>query len=161
MKSHRLEWIIVLLAAIAAGCSNAGTGFGTTLSGASRTAFVWKSTDEVSGTLIATVAGGKTYSGRYFQITKDTTVENIGPLWAGWGGRGGPSGGWDYWNVDASPEFITHYTARVVANLVEPGGSHMRCQLELRRPLDGMIDGAFGECQLPDGTTIDVNFPAA
>jgi hypothetical protein len=161
MKSHRLQLIMVLLAAIAAGCTNTGTGFGSTLSGASRTTFSWWSSDGVSGTLIASVSDGKTYSGRYFQITKDTTVDTIGPLWAGWAGREGVSGGWDYWGVDASPYFITHYTARVVANLAGPGGSHMRCQLQLIHPADGMNDGAVGQCQLPDGTTIDANFPAA
>jgi hypothetical protein len=105
------------------------------------------------------MSNGKTYSGQYFQITKDTTVDTIGPLWAGWGGRRGWGGGWDYWGVDASPDFITHYTGRVVANLAEPGGSHMRCQFQLVRPDDGMNGGGIGQCQLPDGTTIDANFP--
>jgi len=95
-----------------------------------KAALNWKSSDGVSGTINATLAGSKTYGGRYFQITKDTTVDNIGPLWAGWGGRGGR--GWGYWGLEPSPDFITHYTGRVVANLAEPSGTHMRCQFSER-----------------------------
>jgi hypothetical protein len=162
MRSHRLQFGPALLAAIAAGCTTMGTGSGSTPSGGSPTTFSWKSTDGVSGTISATMSNGKTYSGQYFQITKDTTVDTIGPLWGGWGGWGGRrgwGGDWGYWGADASPDFITHYTGRVVANLAEPGGTHMRCQFHLVRPDDGMSGGGIGQCQLPDGTTIDANFP--
>jgi hypothetical protein len=167
MRSHRLQWVPALLAAIAAGCTTMGTGTGSTPTGGSPTTFSWKSTDGISGTISASMSNGKTYSGQYFQITKDTTVDTIGPLWDGWGdfggigyGRGyGGDFGWDYWGAFASPDFITHYTGRVVANLMEPGGSHMRCQFRLIRPDDGMNGGGIGQCQLPNGTTIDANFP--
>jgi hypothetical protein len=36
----------------------------------------------------------------------------------------------------------------------------MRCRFELMRPVDGMAGGARGECQLPDGLSIDAQFPA-
>jgi hypothetical protein len=167
MKSHRLQLVPALLAAIAAGCTTMGTGVGSTLSGGSSTTFSWKSSDGVSGTMTATVSGGQTYSGQYFQITKDTTVDGIGPLWyPGWGGRGGWGGrvgwgGWGYWDADPSPDFITHYSGQVVANLAASNGTHMRCQFRLVHPSDGMNGGGAGQCQLPDGTTIDTNFPAA
>src|SRR5258708_31281944 len=77
-----------------------GTVTGPTLYGQSTATCIWKRSDGVSGTINATFSGGKTYSGQYFQITKDTTVDSIGPLWAGWGGRGGR--GWGYWGVDPS-----------------------------------------------------------
>lgn len=164
MRSHRLQLVPTLLAAIAAGCTTMGTGTGSTPSGASPTTFSWKSSDGVSGTISASMSNGKKYSGQYFQITKDTTVDTIGPLWTGWGGWGGWGGrrwggDWDYWGADTSPDFITHYTGRVVANLAGPGGSHMRCQFQLVRPDNGMNGGGIGQCQLPDGTTIDANFP--
>jgi hypothetical protein len=121
----------------------------------------WKSSDGVSGTMSATMSGGQTYSGQYFQITKDTTVDSIGPLWVGgWGGWGGRGGwGWGYWGADPSPDFVTHYSGRVVANLAQPSGAHMRCQFRLADPEEGMNGGGIGQCQLPNGTTIDANFP--
>jgi hypothetical protein len=165
MKMHRWFLALAPIAVMACGCTAMGTGIGSTATGASPTTFNWTSSDGVSGTLTATQAGGPTYSGQYFQITKDTTVEGIAPLWAtGWGGRGGwhgrgDWGGWDYWDADPSPDFITHYSGRVVANLVAPDGSHMRCQFQLAHPSDGMNGGGLGQCQLPDGPTIQASFP--
>jgi hypothetical protein len=46
-----------------------------------------------------------------------------------------------------------------VAAGAEPSGTHMRCQFRLVHPSDGMNGGGLGQCQLPDGTTIDANFP--
>jgi hypothetical protein len=155
-----MKWIMPGLAAIAVGCTTMGTGTGSTPSGGSPTFFSWKSSDGVSGTMSAMTPGGATYSGQYFQITKDTTVDSIGPLWSGWGVRGDRGGwAWRYWGEDPTPDFITHYSGRVVANLAQPGGPHMRCQFQLADPTNGMNGGGLGECQLPDGTTIDANFP--
>jgi hypothetical protein len=155
MKRQNAYLMLPILAAIAAGCTTMGTGTGSTLSGASPTVFSWKSSDGVSGTMNATLSGGVTYSGQYYQITKDTSVDGIGPLWYGWGGRGG----WGYWGPDPSPEFITHYSGHVVANLAASNGTHMRCRFQLVHPTDGMEGGGSGQCQLPNGTTIDANFP--
>ena len=161
MSTQSGGWIVPLLATIAAGCTTMGTGTGSTSSGGSPTVFNWKSSDGVSGTMSATMSGGQTYSGQYFQITKDTTVDSIGPLWVGgWGGWGGRGGwGWGYWGADPSPDFVTHYSGRVVANLAQPSGAHMRCQFRLADPEEGMNGGGIGQCQLPNGTTIDANFP--
>ena len=155
------KYIIAILATIVAGCATMGTGTGSTPSGASPTVFSWESSDGVTGTMTATMPGGQTYRGQYFQITKDTTVDSIGPLWVGgWGGWGDPRGwGWGYWGADPSPDFITHYSGRVVANLAQPSGAHMRCQFRLADPDAGMNGGGAGQCQLPGGTTIDANFP--
>jgi len=35
----------------------------------------------------------------------------------------------------------------------------MRCKFVLVHPDDGMNGGGSGQCQLPDGTSIDANFP--
>ncbi|MDB6088804.1 MAG: hypothetical protein JWN85_1588 [Gammaproteobacteria bacterium] len=157
MKYQNTALMLPLLAVMAAGCTTMGTGTGATPSGASAATFNWRSSDGVSGTISATLSNGKTYSGQYFQITKDTTVDGIGPLWTGWGGRRGMD--WGYWGADPSPDFITHYSGRVVANLAETDGSHMRCQFRLVHPSDGMNGGGLGQCQMPDGTSIDANFP--
>jgi hypothetical protein len=150
-----------LLAALAAGCTTMGTGFGSTATGASPVTFSWKSSDAVSGTMNATLSG-KTYSGQFFQITRDTTIDSVAPLWSAWnpGWRGG-YGGWDLWNAVPTSDFIKNYTGKVVANLGAPSGEHMRCKFQLAHPADGMAGGGSGQCQLPDGKTIDATFPSA
>ena len=47
----------------------------------------------------------------------------------GWGFRG-----WDYW--DTGTDFVTHFTGRVVANLADPEGKHVRCKFQLVHPWD-------------------------
>jgi hypothetical protein len=147
-----------LLLVLATGCTTMGTGFGSTASGTDPVNFSWKSSNGLSGTMNAAVPNGISYTGQFFQITSDTTVDNLGPLWAGWG-PGWRGGGWDYW--DAEPEFVTHYTGKVVANLSASDGKHMRCTFQLALPSDGMAGGGTGQCQMPDGKTIDTSFPAA
>jgi hypothetical protein len=158
MRYQNVTLLLPLLAVISSGCTTMGTGFGSTPSGASPTTFSWKSSDGVSGTMNATISDGTTYSGRYFQITGDTTVDSVTPLWEGWhsGWRGAA-----FWDAGPTPEFITHYTGRVVANLAASGSTHMRCKFQLVHPNSGMAGGGSGQCQLPDGTTIDASFPSA
>jgi hypothetical protein len=157
MSSRRINAILPLLAALATGCTTMGGGFGSTPSGASPTNFSWKSSDGISGTMNATLSDGTIYSGQYFQITRETSVDGIEPLWTGW------HTGWrdaGYWDAGPTPDFITHYSGRVVANLATSSATHMRCKFRLVRPEEGMAGGGSGECQLPDGETIDATFPA-
>jgi len=160
MHSIVKPWL-PLVVALAAGCTTVGIGTGSTPSGAEPVRFSWKSSDSVSGTMDATLADGKTYSGQFFQITKDTTVESIGPLWSGWHSRWDGFGGWGYWNSVPSTGIITHYSGKVVANLGAPSGDHMRCKFQLVHPSEGMAGGGHGQCQLPDGNSIDATFPKA
>ncbi len=158
MRHSIVKLGLPLLVAMAAGCTTMGTGTGATLSGADPVTFNWKSEGGDSGTMNATAPDGKTYDGQFFQVTKDTTVNSLGPLWVGW--RGGWHGyGWNDW--DDGPTFVTHYTGRVVANLGAPGGEHMRCKFQLASPTSGMAGGGRGQCQMPDGKTIDATFPKA
>ena len=160
MKHSIVKLGLPLLAAIAAGCTSMGTGVGSTPSGADPVSFSWKSSDPVSGTMTATLSDGKAYSGQFFQITKDTTVNSVGPLWSGWSPGWGGWDGWEGWGAEPSTSFITHYSGRVVANLGAPGGEHMRCKFQLAHPSDGMAGGGRGQCQMPDGKTIDATFPS-
>jgi hypothetical protein len=156
MKVQTVKCMLPLLAMIAAGCTTMGTGFGSTPSGASPTTFNWKSSNGVSGTMNAAMSDGTTYSGQYFQITRDTTVDSVAPLWDGW------HSGWrdaGYWGAGPSSDFITHYSGRVVANLASSSATHLRCKFQLVHPSEGMAGGGSGECQLPDGKTIDASFP--
>jgi hypothetical protein len=150
-----------LLVVLAAGCTTIGTGTGSTPSGADPVSFNWKASDAVSGTMDATLSDGKTYSGQFFQITKDTTVDSIGPLWGGWHSGWGGFGPWGGWDSVPSTDFIKNYSGKVVANLGAPGGDHMRCKFQLVRPSEGMAGGGRGQCQLPDGNSIDATFPKA
>jgi hypothetical protein len=161
MKQPTIKLALPLLATLAAACTTTGTGFGSTAAGASPVSFSWTSSDTVSGTMNAVVSNGTVYSGQFFQITSDTTVDSVGPLWSGWhaGWRG--MGGWEYWNATPTPGFITHYTGRVVANLTAPSGQHMRCSFQLAHPSSGMAGGGRGRCQMPDAKTIDATFPIA
>src|SRR3981081_612757 len=92
MRQANVMVALPLLAVLAAGRTTMGTGFGSTATGANPVNFNWKSSDSVSGTINATLSDGKTYSGQFFQITTDTTVDNVGTLWAG--GGGGWGGAW-------------------------------------------------------------------
>jgi hypothetical protein len=152
----------VALAALWVGaCATMGTGVGETRGGGPGVNFSWKAQDAVKGQMTATLSTGEAFTGPLFQITSDTRVDDIGPLWAGWGRgrRWGGLGGWGYW--DAGPDFITHYSGRVVANLASADGDHMRCNFRLVRPASGMSGGGQGKCQLAGGKTIDATFPAA
>jgi hypothetical protein len=159
MKHHALILGLPLLVALAAGCTTMGTGFGSTAAGSTPVNFTWKSSNGVSGSMNAMLSNGKTFTGQFFQITSDTTVDDLGPLWAGYGPRGRWGGEWDFW--DAGPEFVTHYSGKVVANLSSPDGKHMRCKFQLVQPSDGISGGGSGQCQLPGGKTIDTTFPKA
>ena len=149
---------VALVALLGAACTTMGTGTGEPRGGGPGVRFDWTAEGAVQGQMTATFADGKSYSGRLFQITSNTQVDDVGPLWSGWRGRRG-YGGWGYW--DAGPEFITHYSGRVVANLSDPDGDHMRCNFRLVQPSRGMAGGGEGKCQLGDGHTIDATFPKA
>lgn len=160
MTSSIVKVGLPLLAVAAAGCATMGTGSGSTPTGADPVNFTWNSSDSITGTMDARLPDGKTYSGQFFQITKQTTVDTLEPLWVGWRGYG-RWGGWGWRDWDAGPAFITHYSGRVVANLGATDGEHMRCKFQLVRPREGMAGGGHGECQMPDGKTIDATFPTA
>lgn len=149
---------IVCTASAIAACTTTGTGMGSERAGNVRANFSWTSTDDRTGTLTANLSTSDTYTGRFFQITHDTRVDTLGPLWAGWAG---PWHGWRYWGPEPTSAFVVHYTGRVVANLEDPNGQHMRCHFHLVHPQQGMVGGGQGECQLPTGETIDATFPRA
>lgn len=149
---------VVATLLVAACTVTRGLGTASSRSGDVRANFLWNSTDDHSGTMSATLGSGETYSGRFFQITQDTRVETLDPLWVGW--RGGFRG-WRYWGPEADSAFVTHYSGRVVANLEGENGTHMRCRFDLVQPFNGMAGGGEGVCQLPSGKSIDANFPKA
>lgn len=62
---------------------------------------------------------------------------------------------------DPGPQFLTHYTGRVVANLANADGAHMRCRFRLIDPAEGVAGGGSGACELSNGSPIHAQFPSA
>jgi hypothetical protein len=122
-------------------------------------AFTWQSTDSVSGDITATFGNGDVFKGHYFQITRDTRVDRLAPLWDGWG-RPYARTSWRYWDRDEERAFIKEYSGRVLANLRSDDGGHMRCRFTLINPSRGMAGGGEGRCQLSETRTeINAEFP--
>ena len=145
---------------IMVGCKSTGSGTGASNTGDVQAHFTWQQSEATSGTLTAIVSypGGsqETYAGKFYQITRNSTVESMGPLWYPWH----PGwGGWAHWGVEPDEEFVTHYTGHVLANLTGPGGKGMRCQFQLLRADEGMKGGGEGQCQLSSGQNIRADFP--
>jgi hypothetical protein len=136
-----------------------GTGSGNLRGTRKPVAFTWQSTDNVTGDITATFGNGDVFKGTYFQITRDTRVDRLGPLWDGWG-RPYRRGGWRYWDRGADRQFIKTYSGRVLANLRSDDGTHMRCRFALISPKRGMAGGGEGRCQLSEtGQEINAEFP--
>jgi hypothetical protein len=153
MEASKNSLAAVLVAVLAAGCTTTGVGMGSSRTGTVTAQFTWKQEGARSGQMTASLSTGQVYVGPFFQITSETRVDELEPLWLGWRR---PWRGWDHWGPDTA--FITHYSGTVVANLNGPDG-HMRCRFQLTRPTAGMAGGGGGRCQLPDGTTIGATFP--
>jgi hypothetical protein len=143
----------LLVVGLAVGCTTMRTGSGSAASGTNSVKFRWTSSGNVSGSMTATFTNGETFTGRFFQITSSLTDE-LGPQGPIWHQEG-------LYDVGPELQYVAHYTGRVVANLSRSDGAQMRCRFKLMRPVDGMAGGARGECQLPDGLSVDAQFPAA
>jgi hypothetical protein len=151
--------VTCLVALALAACQTAGTGSGNVRGTSKPVAFTWESTDSVSGNITATFGTGRVFRGTYFQITSDTRVERLEPLWDGWG-RPYRRNAWRYWGRDPGPEFMKTYSGRVLANLHSDDGEHMRCRFTLISPARGMAGGGEGRCELSDSEReINAEFP--
>ena len=167
MRTQSIGAAIVSLAALTiAGCTTSGFGTGQSAGGNIGATFNWTSTGATRGTMIARLSNGQVFQGPFFQITQESRVMDYGPLWSGWGPGWGWHrpwsrwgwgwGGWGPWGP--YNETITHYSGQVLANLQGPGG-FMRCNFALASPRSGMSGGGLGQCQLPNGTIIQAQFP--
>ena len=151
----RISAISLAIALLAAGgCTTTGTGTGMSRHGDIRANFSWTAQGATQGQMTATMADGRTYQGRFFQITRETVVDELGPLWLAWAGRNRWRG-WDNWGPQSTT--ITHYSGQVLANLQGADG-YMRCQFNLVQPSAGMQQGGQGQCQLPGGGRIRAYF---
>jgi len=152
--------VFALLIVAMIGCKSTGGGMGESATGDVKAHFTWQQSDPASGTLTAMVSNQngleETYEGKFYQITNNSQIDTLGPLWRPW--HPGWTG-WAYW--DSAPDYalVTHYTGHVLANLAGPDGKRMRCEFQLIRATEGMKGGGEGQCQLPSGKTIKADFP--
>ena len=161
MNKSLLITAVIAAMALMAACQTSGTGTGSgNVRGTSKpVAFTWESTDSVSGGITATFGSGRVFKGTYFQITRDTRVDRLDPLWDGWG-RPYRRSSWRYWGADPGPDFVKTYSGRVLANLQSTDGEHMRCRFTLISPQRGMAGGGEGRCQLSESNReINAEFP--
>ena len=138
-----------------AGCATTGTGYGDVQKGGKEpVSFRWNSTDGgISGTMSASLSPERSFSGQFLQMTTETHVEAMDHMWDGWAPGWGPGG------PGPANGFVRSYSGRVVANLSDATGEHMRCRFRLADPPSGMSGGGSGECQVAGGEKIDATFP--
>jgi len=147
-----------------AGCSTLSQGMGSgelnVMGKAAGPVLIsWQSNDGgISGSMFATLPKS-TYTGTFRQITRQTERTDIAPMWIGWNEGWND---WPYWNYAGpagpgmydSVQFTREYTGKVIANLTDQAGQHMRCRFHMNDPVGGMADGGHGECQLAGGKTV-------
>ncbi len=153
---------LVMLATLAlAACEtqSAGTGSGNVRGSQKPVAFTWQSEGDNTGDITATFGTGRVFKGTYFQVTRDSRVDRMEPLWDGWG-RPYRRNAWRYWGPDTGSDFVKTYSGRVLANLHSEDGEHMRCRFTLISPQRGMAGGGEGRCQMSEsGREINAEFP--
>jgi len=136
-----------------------GTGSGNVRGTSKPVAFTWESNDSDSGDITATFGSGRVFRGNYYQITHDTRVERLDPLWEGWG-RPYSRNTWRYWDRESERQFVKTYGGKVLANLHDESGDHMRCRFTLISPARGMAGGGEGRCEMSDShREINAEFP--
>lgn len=156
-KCARPAAMLLFATVMASACATTDDGFGSSRAGGDAPVmFSWRSEDGVSGQITATTPEGRSLVGKYFQITSDTRLDSLAPLWDGWGPE---QRGWPFWYTQPGPQFVDHYRGRVLANLSASDGEPMWCSLRLLEPSSGMAGGGEGVCQLRNGETIDAMFP--
>ena len=159
-KSFIAACAVAALGALALGAcetTSSGTGGGNVRGTRKPVAFTWQSTESNRGDITATFGNGRVFTGSYFQMTRETRVDRLDPLWDGWG-RPYRRHAWRYWGPDEDA-FVKEYSGRILANLHSENGEHMRCRFTLISPSRGMAGGGEGRCQLSEsGQEINAEF---
>jgi len=166
MRTSMIRSAAASFAVIAiAGCTTTGVGTGQAVGSNIGATFTWVETGN-GGTMTAQLSDGRVFQGQFFQITRESRVMDMDPLWNGWGPGfgwhrpwsryGWGWGGWGAWGP--YDQTITQYSGQVLANLQGPSG-FMRCHFTLASPSSGMAGGGLGQCQLPLGPIINAQFP--
>ena len=144
------------LSLVLAACTSTGTGTGFLRNDTeARVHFEWQGIGTGSGTLTARFQDGREFAGRFFQVTRLAQIDHPATAWVCWPPEWSV---WASWYQDAGPEFVRHYSGRVLANLDGPGGASMSCRFQLVRPSSGLQGGGHGSCELSGGDVVHVEF---
>jgi hypothetical protein len=132
LRALRSLPVALCVGAALGGCATIGSGSGTVASTGAPVTFAWQGQDPMDGTITATLADGRTFSG---------TFEQLAPR--------GYLGSW----VKDSKDADDIASSRVVARLESPAGERMACRFRLDNRVGGIVEGARGECRF-GGQTI-------
>ena len=159
-----IQWkAAILFLPVLQSCTSVESGFGQLLetdTSGQPVSFSWTSQDGgMTGTMKAALPDA-TFQGPFFQITQQTRHETLSPLWSHWNHGWND---WPYWSGPLppsypSPQFITYYSGKVVANLSSNTSQRMRCRFHLMVPSRGMSGGGEGQCQLTGGRQVKAVF---
>jgi hypothetical protein len=126
--------------------------------------FSWNSHHENHGVIHTTLGkGGEHFNGQFVLVESSTSGPVVETIYSDWYAPAWAELDWDTeGNLPGEGVelvgFVHHYTGKVLATLFGNDGRSMRCQLTLNDPRRGMVGGGIGECQVSDGSAIDVQF---
>jgi hypothetical protein len=163
-EPKQCSWIAAA-ALLLLGCATEGSGSGKVVRGPADgqgVKFTWLGYSAMQpgpqeGEISATLDGGRSYRGKFYQISGTTSADSLSPLWQGyepwwvdWGGEG-----YSY----TGPDYVKHYSGRVLAVLTDGKEDRMRCRFVLTDGAAGMAGGGRGQCRLRSGSVIAAHFP--
>jgi hypothetical protein len=120
-------------------CSTMGTGSGMVAASGAPVRFTWHATDPANGTLSATLADGREFTGTFHQLV--------------------PRGYLGTW-VKFPKDYEDNHSNRVTARLRAADGERMGCLFHLHNTVGGIVEGATGECRFGDNS-IEAVLPRA
>ncbi len=124
--------------------------------------FSWESAGSSHGAMHTTLGpGGERFRGSFVRVTSEAKSELVTSVYSAWG-----SGVWNTveWGPGWGGEevtyagFVKQYSGQVVATLFGDKGDSMRCRFTVSEPLQGLVAGGVGQCQVSNGGKIDVEF---
>ncbi len=124
----------------------------------------WESHSHTTGNMTFTLgAGGEHYVGSYLLIEKTASHVNVQPLYdvwdrnefSEWTGSGAASWFEPAWGIST---WVEHYDGRVVVGLHGNRNGTARCHFTLTDTSHGLLGGGEGECQVDDGSHLDIRF---
>lgn len=125
----------------------------------------WETEGGGHGTIHATLGrGGEHFKGEYVLVREGASGVRVHTIYRDWNQPAwgtldwGEEGNYDANEVVDIQGFMHLYTGQVVATLFGNQDHSMRCKFTLMKPDSGMISGGIGNCQVSDGSQVDVKF---
>lgn len=141
-------------------CAATGTRAGSSASGQKPLTVVWQGANGASrGTMHATLADGRTFTGTYLQVTSQTPSVSAPPELERERNYGWPDWTWGSPETSSTTAPAALYPAAVVADLASAEGTRMHCRFRLNDANAGMKGGGHGQCQVEDDGTLEAVLP--